>query len=46
MTGDPGVTLMWGTKEIEAPILARKSLPSKEMGQAGTIRLVSLGRNA
>lgn len=28
----------WGVKEIEAPTLAKRSLPSKGSGQAGTTR--------
>lgn len=29
---------MWGRKKIKAPILTRKSLPSKGMGQVGITR--------
>lgn len=45
MTGEPWVKHIPGAKETDAPMLSRKSLPSKETGQAGAIRLVSLGRN-
>lgn len=36
--GQPGVKQMTGAKEIKAPTLARRSLPSKGLGQVGTTR--------
>lgn len=36
ITGEAGVKQMWGENEIEALILARRSLPRKGMGQVGT----------
>lgn len=39
MAGKAGVNQMWGTKEIEAPILAKGPFPIK-----GQDRLASLGR--
>lgn len=38
MAGEPGVKWMGEGSKIEAPTLARKSLPSRAVGQAGTTR--------
>ena len=37
MTGSPGVKQMGVVKKIAAPTLARRSLSSKTMGQAGPL---------
>lgn len=34
-TGEAGVKQMFGTNEIDAPVLARRALPGKGMGQLG-----------
>lgn len=38
MVGEPFVKLLGKVKEIEAPALARRSIPSKRTGQVHTIR--------
>lgn len=38
MAGESEVKLMGKVKEIEAPALTRRSIPSKRMGQVSTTR--------
>ena len=45
MSSEPGVEQLCVAREIGSLLLTRKSRPSKQMEQAGAIRLVSLGRN-
>lgn len=38
MAGEPRVKWMGRVKKIDAPTLAKRSFPSKEMGKVGTTR--------